>query len=48
VADSGDNPVFIDGVKRRRRYRFGGYSTMRDDFDCDDIGEFCRRHTAGR
>jgi hypothetical protein len=38
--DSGDNPVFIDGIKCWRRYRYGGYVTMRDDFDCTNIGEF--------
>lgn len=42
--DCGDNPVFIDGIKCWRRYRFGGYITMRDDFDCADILEFYERH----
>ena len=44
VPDAGENPVFIDGQKCWRRYRFGGYVTMKDDHDCADISEFYRRH----
>jgi hypothetical protein len=42
--DHGDNPIFIDGIKCWRRYRYGGYVTMRDDHDCADIGEFYSQH----
>jgi hypothetical protein len=43
-SDVGDNPVFIDGLKCWRRYRFGGFVTMKDDHNCKDISEFYTRH----
>ena len=43
MGDCGDNPVFIDGIKCWRRYRFGGYITMRDFLDCQDDREFFER-----
>jgi len=40
MADSGENPVFIDGYRCWRRYRFGGYVTMRDLWNGETLGEF--------
>jgi len=40
--DGGDNPLFVDGFKCWRRYKFGGFVTMRDFSVARDIGEFCK------
>ncbi len=38
--DHGDNPLYIDGHRCWRRYRFGGYITLRDLWDCPDVTTF--------
>ena len=42
--DFGDNPVFIHGIKCWRRYRLGGFVSMRDVFDCQTAEEFHERN----
>ncbi|MBI4421576.1 MAG: hypothetical protein HY560_12190 [Gemmatimonadetes bacterium] len=42
--DAGDNPVWIDGLRCWRRYRVGGYLTMRDPDDCPSLQIFYLRH----
>ena len=43
-ADNGDNPLFIDGVKCWRRYKFGGFITLIDEHDCNEVLEFYKKH----
>lgn len=42
--DAGQNPVFINDKKCWRRYKFGGFITQFDQFDCDNISEFKIKH----
>lgn len=41
--DDGDNPVFINGVRCWRRYRFGVHATMRGMIAANDVGTFMTR-----
>ena len=47
MGDGGDNPVFIDGIKCWRRYKFGGFVTMRDYHDCSSIANFYAANREG-
>lgn len=44
ATETGDNPVFVDGEKCWRRYKFGGFITLFDEYDCPDETEFYRKH----
>ncbi|MGE0328916.1 MAG: hypothetical protein AB7S68_41760 [Polyangiaceae bacterium] len=42
--DDGPNPVYIDGAKCWRRYRFGGHLTMRDPDNLPSLDAFYAKH----
>jgi len=42
--DDGDNPLFIDGIKVWRRYKFSGYITLFDEHDCENVMDFYHKH----
>lgn len=44
AGDDGPNPVFIDGAKCWRRYRFGGWVAMHDPDDLPSLEAFYAKH----
>ena len=41
--DIGDNPVYINGEKCWRVYKFGGFVTLWDPYDCESLDELLDR-----